>query len=269
MEIRPLEYRNVVRGRYMISEYGDVYSVPKNPSKKPYKLTYHYNYGYPLVKLQVTDGRYLDFRVHRLVLATFLYDSTLDVDHIDGNKTHIHYTNLEYVKPGENQRRAALNGLYPMGEKHHKAILTEKQVRAICELFEKGYNIRKVQKKLGLESIHNIDKIMVHILYRENWKSVTKDYNWDVDIVRLKVYTKEHLKSIAKLISYHEYSSREIAKMFPQYDEDRLIKVIKKMRQGKLYKSIMNEVECSTTIDDAPRDGDGFIVLVPFRKHDR
>lgn len=35
------------------------------------------------------------------------------------------------------------------------------------------------------------------------------------------------------------------------------------MRQGKLYKSIMKEVERSTTKDSIIRDGNGFIVLIP------
>ena len=266
MEIRPLEYRNVVRNRYLISEEGNVYSIPTNPSKPLYELTYHYNYGYALVKLKVEDGRFLDFRVHRLVLATFLYDSDMDVDHKDANKTHNHYTNLEYVPEGENQRRAAERGLYPRGENHHKSVLTEKQVRAICELYEKGYNVREVQRILGLGDIHNIDKIMVHILYRDNWKSVTKDYSWDIDFVRLKVYQKEHLLDIARLIKSGKYTSKEIAVKYPQYNTEKLIKVIKKMRTKKLYKSILKEVECSTTIDPFVRDGNGFIILIPSKK---
>ena len=52
---------------------------------------------------------------------------------------------------------------------------------------------------------------------------------------------------------------------FPQYNQNQLIQVIKKMRQGKLYKSIMLEAEGSTTIANNLRDGEGFIILVKKR----
>ena len=44
---------------------------------------------------------------------------------------------------------------------------------------------------------------------------------------------------------------RDIAKMFSNYDEDKLVQVIKKkIKQGKLYKDIMEKVKRSTTIAD-------------------
>ena len=52
---------------------------------------------------------------------------------------------------------------------------------------------------------------------------------------------------------------------FPQYNQKQLIQVIKKMRQGKLYESIMLEAEGSTTIANNLRDGEGFIILVKKR----
>ena len=38
--------------------------------------------------------------------------------------------------------------------------------------------------------------------------------------------------------------------MFSNYDEDKLVQVIKKIKQGKLYKDIMEKVKRSTTIAD-------------------
>lgn len=263
MEVRPLVYRNVVPNRYLISDTGDIWTTS---TRKPYKLIPHQNYGYNMVKLAVTDGRTLEFRVHRLVMAVFTHDCDLTVDHLDGNKQNNAIGNLEYVTNRENLRRAGKNGLYRRGSQHFKSVINEDLARKICQLFSEGVNIREAQRVLGISDIHNIDQIMLHILYRENWKHISKDYEWDVDIVRLKVYKKEHLHTIAQLILTGAYTSREIAKKFPQYDEHRLINVIKKMREGKLYIRFMEEAKRSTTIGDQIRDGNGYMFLIPKSK---
>lgn len=261
-EVRLLTYRDVVRNRYYISESGRVYTTSGNPSRPWHELVHRLISGHHVVGLQVKDGRQLAFRVHRLVLAMWSYDSTDDVDHIDCNKDNNHYTNLEYVPEGENQRRAAMNKLYPSGENHFKAVLSEKQVRKICSMFEKGYNIRKIQRKLGLEDIYHIDNIMCHILHHETWKDVAKDYTWDIDEVRLKKYPKSMLVNLIRLALESDLTSRKVASYFPEYEQKKLINVVKKIRQRKLYKDIIDEVERSTTIsDDYIRDNEGFIIL--------
>lgn len=194
----------------------------------------------------------------------FDHDSDMIIDHKDANKLNNHIDNLEYVTSKINSERAVLNGCYRNGENHFKSVLTNDQVRAICKLYSQGVSVRETQRQLHLEHIKNIDKIMVHILYRDNWKSISNDYDWDINLIRYKTYKRNHLENIASLIHIGKMTSREIAKLFPQYDEDKLIKVIKKMRQGKLYVNIMEEAKRSTTIDNI-RDGDGFIPLIRKR----
>lgn len=69
--------------------------------------------------------------VHRLVLLTFApqEDETLECDHIDGNTTNNHLSNLRWVTHAENNRN-----------KHKKYIrLTEDEVITIVKLKEIGY----------------------------------------------------------------------------------------------------------------------------------
>ena len=92
---------------------------------------------------------------------------------------------------------------------------------------------------------------------------IRKQYHIDHDDVRLKVYKHKDLIAFAILLNTHAYTCREIAKKFRKYDEKKTIQVLKKMKQGKLYKSIMKEAASSTTItnSDHLRDDDGFIIL--------
>jgi len=49
--------------------------------------------------------------VHRLVMKSFVWDSVLDVNHIDWNKKNNNLENLEYVTKSENMKHAYSNWL--------------------------------------------------------------------------------------------------------------------------------------------------------------
>ena len=67
-------------------------------------------WGYMTVNL-CKNGKSNTKRVHKLVANTFLGESDLQVDHIDGNKLNNKLENLEYVTPKENTNRAWEMGL--------------------------------------------------------------------------------------------------------------------------------------------------------------
>jgi hypothetical protein len=72
--------------------------------------------------------------VHELVALAFLGPRPLgyEIDHVDGRRRNNRAEKLEYVTPGENQRRAYALGLRTdRGEAHHLARLTEADVRLI------------------------------------------------------------------------------------------------------------------------------------------
>lgn len=68
--------------------------------------------GYYIVCLW-RNGKQHTKTVHRLVASTFydMVDDRLVVDHVDGNKTNNHISNLEFCSSGENNRRAYALGL--------------------------------------------------------------------------------------------------------------------------------------------------------------
>ena len=97
-------------GIYQVSNYGNVKSLKrvimrsdKRPRTIPEKIKIGmHNKGYKRVSLCDINGKAKSFYVHRLVMKTFLYDSDLYVDHINGDKTNNNLENLRYVTNSEN-----------------------------------------------------------------------------------------------------------------------------------------------------------------------
>ena len=86
-KIRSLEYDEIVNGIH-------VHRYPK-------ELKQYLNQdGYYMTKLRDNKRH----SIHRLVAEAFIgtTDSSLEVDHIDGNRTNNHYTNLRFVTHREN-----------------------------------------------------------------------------------------------------------------------------------------------------------------------
>jgi hypothetical protein len=77
--------------------------------------------------------------VHRLVALAWHKKPpwATQVNHIDGNKTNNHFTNLEWCTCKENIQHASKLGLRPHGEGHAWAKLNEAQVREIKKLLGK------------------------------------------------------------------------------------------------------------------------------------
>ena len=120
-------------GLYQVSNYGNVRRLRFINSKhnfekvKQCKQTLN-TWGYMTVNLS-KNGKSNTKRVHRLVAETFLGESDLQVDHIDGNKQNNKLDNLEYVTPKENTQRAWKNGIAKNTEHQRqiaKKVMTER-----------------------------------------------------------------------------------------------------------------------------------------------
>ena len=253
---KPVVYRDVVEGMYEASSDGDIREVK---SKKPVsrRADTRIENGYIRCKLKTVSGKSKEYPMHRVVLSAFTPGGekhNMEVDHIYGDKQDNRPDKLEWVTADENKHRAATNEQYESCEDHYKAIFTNAQVRQMCELFQEGNNVRKVAKIMGLRDLgyskDQIDYNLDRIARRKSWKNISKYYTWDIDDIRLKVYKKKDLQKIAYLLFTSNLKYKEIANLFPQYGFKQIHQVIKKMAQGKLYKSIMDEVERSTTINN-------------------
>lgn len=101
--------------RYTVSDNGLVFSKKRN------KAVTIYDNGNVYLKLMLWRGGKIDNRlVHRLVAEHFLDDwsPTLQVDHIDGDKTNNHVSNLRMVTQSQNMKAK----LKPRGKSKYRGV---------------------------------------------------------------------------------------------------------------------------------------------------
>ena len=94
-------YKDVVgfEGLYMISDGGEILSCKSSKILKPQKV----GNGYAGVSLY-KNGKQHSVRVHKLMAKTFLGESSMTVNHKDGDKFNNALSNLEYMSIGDNVR---------------------------------------------------------------------------------------------------------------------------------------------------------------------
>ena len=139
-------------GRYQVSNKGRVKSFGNDKHRKekilkPIKT----KLGYLIIGFYKND-KYRRFRIHRLVLSTFIGKSSLDCNHKNGIKTDNRLENLEYCTRSENIIHAFKIGLKTqIGEKNSNHKLIEKQVVKIRKLYKtKKYTQRELAKMFNI-----------------------------------------------------------------------------------------------------------------------
>lgn len=124
------------------------------------------------------DGKSCTKAIHRMVAECFVPNPDPErftsVNHKDGNKLNNAAWNLEWGTHGSNIKHAYDTGLrvIPIGENNANAILTEKDVREICELLQSGLRQCEI-RDLGYPypSVKGIKQ-------RRLWVHISKDYTW-------------------------------------------------------------------------------------------
>ena len=103
-----IEKINLILPKYHITEDGRVFNKRTNKELKFAKD----NKGYLRARLFTPTSNHPDgrkpFKLHRLVAMCYLdnYSEDLQVNHLDGDKTNNHYSNLEMVTNSENVKHA-------------------------------------------------------------------------------------------------------------------------------------------------------------------
>ncbi len=116
------------RGHYIVSNLGRLATV--KDKQFILRKTPIGSHGYCVVTLS-KNGIEKTYRFHRIIAATFLGESKLQVNHKNGIKSDNRVENLEWVTGKQNMQHSVKIGLYKTGESHHFAKLKDRQVRAI------------------------------------------------------------------------------------------------------------------------------------------
>lgn len=150
-------------GLYEVSNLGRVRSLgrpckAKNGStqlKRSRILTQEITiHGYCRVRLYDHDGNSKHFAVHRLVMATFIGESDLQVNHINEIKTDNRLINLEYVSQSDNCNHGTRNKRISIG-------LSGIHSKAVAQLRDNGSIIRTFESRSEAEEITGISAVNI------------------------------------------------------------------------------------------------------------
>lgn len=181
---KKVTYPGVKKDRYIVSENGDIVDIISLKSVSQYDA----KDGYLQVYLQKEPKGGISVLAHRIVAYGFCENPNNypSVDHIDGNKCNNHYTNLEWVTPKENTRRAIELGLKnDRGFNHASSIFTEEEGRTICEKLELGWGIKEIfqymmnDPKARMKDNIPLYQFISRLKRRDGWENITKDYNYN------------------------------------------------------------------------------------------
>lgn len=144
--------------KYVISDNGVVWSLEHGRVLK--QETNHK--GYYVVTLYDKELVRKTQLVHRLIMKTFVGDSPLTVNHIDGNKENNYIGNLEYISNEENLKHS--NEVLQT-KRGHK--LSVEDVKKIRQLHKTGSSQRDIARQF---KIHQ--GTVYHIIAGRTWKWV-------------------------------------------------------------------------------------------------
>ena len=142
---------------YLVSTYGRVFSKNYRKTGKVKELAYSYlkdprrkNHSCYVRSKMWHIKKYTPTVIHRLVAITFIKNPNNynQVNHIDGNKSNNHVSNLEWVNNSMNQKHAFEKGLQRSraGEGHSSNIITDEIALLIMDMikYETPTNISKI-----------------------------------------------------------------------------------------------------------------------------
>ena len=102
---------NGFNDKYEVSNFGNIKSNFYGKFKL-LKCTKHKQNGYHYIQL-MDNGLKKTFRVHKLVIETFIGTKEGVINHIDLNKSNNHLSNLEWVSIRENKCHSVLSSKSP------------------------------------------------------------------------------------------------------------------------------------------------------------
>jgi len=167
--------------RYLASSDGEIASLNYKRTGKCKILKPAQTEGYYKTVLLNDDNKYKTISVHRIVCLAFLGPSDLEVNHIDGDPSNNHISNLEYVTHSENLLHAYRTGLQkPLhGESNGSSKLTEAQVLEIREYVKqvkstgkKHWGRKELAKKYGVSELYIKELVINRTTRKRVWSHI-------------------------------------------------------------------------------------------------
>lgn len=160
-----------INGKYLVSDFGDIiniktgYELQHKPSK---------THGYHMVGKAISHTG--TPHVHRIVYETFVGDIPKDmqINHLDGNKSNNHLSNLEVCTASENIKHAIETGLkIPLrGSQVKGSKVKEDDILAMYQMFKLGYSNTYVANIFGLHS-----RYVSLVRHGRRWKHLFDEQN--------------------------------------------------------------------------------------------
>ena len=184
-------YPSEISPEYLISNYGDIYSLKNHKHVKPF--VNGENSKYKRVSLRTKSGKHKKFYVHRLVGYNFIYnedpDKLIEINHIDGVKFNNFYINLEWATKSRNIKHAYKTGLLTStiaqakkvyGEEHYSCVFNESIVHECCKFIEDKRDNKYIKKSVdfGKATDGQINSLLYHLRNRHSWHHITKLYKY-------------------------------------------------------------------------------------------
>lgn len=147
-------------GNYIIYSDGKIFSLNTNKFLKPNKG----EKGYLRVRL-LFDGKYINYRVHRLVAMAFLpkLEGKNQVNHINGIKDDNKLENLEWCNNQENQLHAHKNNL--ANSNHIKRIVLDTYTGVFYDSATELANLMGLKRPTLISRLNGTKKNITRYIY--------------------------------------------------------------------------------------------------------
>lgn len=273
--IKWVDFMDIKKKTYAVTTYGRVINVRTG---KELKQTDKDGYRYVTLNRTGKEGRKrCCVYVHRLVANAFIMKTQEEIERGCNNINHKdlctwnnRVDNLEWCTQYENVIHAVNNGaqihidegnddndyvfifisngscegwIGQSGEYNNNARLTNEQVHTICRELEKRTPGSKIAEIVGLEGNSNDISIITSIRCEKRWKSISSQYNIQKTYEQKSRVILPYLRDICKMIIEGK-SNDVIFNTIPHGNYDRMsfFAFVNRIRRGKTYVSLMNEL---------------------------
>lgn len=251
-EWKLIDFYDIKKNLYEISNFGNIRNINTNNL-----LSQIYSNGYLTVFLQTDNGDRKSYYIHRLVAQAFVHnpdpDNKIEVNHLDLNRSHDIYLNLEWSTPLYNKIHSIenkghgniyknkgdnnwSNGSVTSGERNGMSKLTDENVHNICKALEKGKSYSESLIEAGLDDTENNRFIVSHIVQKKRWRKISDQYN--IPESNKNIDYSIYAEDICVLLSKHKTVGEIIHELNLPGSYDKCRHAIGRIRRKESYTDI-------------------------------